>query len=63
MKKLILLVIPILLLTGCGSNRECIKSHKERSRCIRAIPNGKGVTTIVVPCNKTVCDEWKEVKE
>ena len=66
MKKIILLIISILLLTGCKSeNKECIKSHTEEGTCTRPlsiIVNGKP-TVILTPynCEKTICDEYKTI--
>lgn len=62
MKKILLLIVPVLLLTGCN-RKECIKSHKEQSICTRPIPVGKTVAVMTVPCEKTICDEYKEVEK
>lgn len=61
MKKYILLLILALLLTGCSTPKKCIKSHKEQSVCVYGVYNGKGVQSIVVPCKKTICDEYEEI--
>lgn len=63
MKKIILLIISVLLLTGCTDKKECIKSHEEHVTCVRTYYIGRHMRTIVVPCTKTVCDEYKEVEE
>lgn len=61
MKKYILLLILVLLLTGCVDTRKCKKSHNE----IRMIPfpvtiNGK--TTITIrPIVMPVCDEYEDL--
>lgn len=60
MKKYILLLILTLLLTGCSTSKKCIKSHEEQSTCVRAIYNGKTVQSIVLPCKRTICDEYEE---
>lgn len=61
MKKYILLLILILLLTGCSTFKKCIKSHKEQSTCVYSIYNGKTIQPIVVPCQKTMCDEYEKI--
>ena len=64
MKKIVILVIPILLLCGCD-NRECIKSHKEKGSCIRTQCVFMGKNPICVnqfySCTKTICDEYEKV--
>ena len=61
MNKLILLIVPVLLLTGCEV-RKCIKSHTEQGICTRPILIGKTVMVTTVPCEKTICDEYEEVE-
>lgn len=56
MKKLILLLIPVLLLTGCNDNKECIKSHIENRFCY--YPSGG--TIKMYYCPYVICDEYKE---
>lgn len=62
MKKVMLLLISILLLCGC-ENKKCIKSHKEKSTCIRpmCMPSGKGIYCMPMPypCEKEICDEYE----
>lgn len=66
MKKIIILFMIIFLLCGC-TNKKCIKSHKEKRKCVwySAIRVGKVTTTIphYYSCTKTVCDEYEEVSE
>lgn len=63
-KRIIILVIPILLLCGCD-NRNCIKSHEEKRTCImtQCMPIGKTMHCITYPysCMKTICDEYEKV--
>lgn len=64
MKKVIIMLFAILLLTGCGSdNRKCIKSHTEESTCLKCQPfyTGKSMSCIWLrkKCNKTICDEYE----
>lgn len=65
-KKIIILILMILLLTGCSS-KKCIKSHKEKAKCIAYNFAIVGNTTVMIPryynCIKTVCDEYEEVSE
>ena len=60
---LIVLIVLLIFMTGCEPSRKCIKSHVELSTCVRPIYTGKTVTTVVVPCNVTVCDEYEEIEE
>ena len=55
--KIGLLIIAIVILTGCGE--KCIKSHKEKSTCVRYIWYGKSMWPQYYPCTKTVCDEYE----
>ena len=62
-KNIILLILIILVVSGC--NKNCIKSHKEKSVCLNpvCIPNGKTILcyNIMRPCEKTICDEYEKV--
>ena len=60
MNKIILLIIPFLLLTGCD-DRKCIESHVEQDMCVYTIWNGKTAQPTIIPCTKTVCDEYEEL--
>ena len=64
--KIIVPIIVILLLCGC-SNKECVKFHKEEGTCIRTVCTytGKVMVCPSIPykCNKTICDEYEEVKK
>ena len=66
MKKTIILFVIIFLLSGCGSPK-CIKSHKEKAKCIAYTPVIVGNVTVMTPryyyCVKTVCDEYEEVSK
>lgn len=63
-KRIIIFLICILVLCGC-ENKKCIKSHKEKSTCIRTMcmPSGKTVRcmTMPYPCEKEICDEYEKV--
>lgn len=62
-KIFIILVLFLLLLTGCSKDK-CIKSHKEIQTCIRYVymPKSKG-GYIMIPtyytCEKEVCDLYE----
>ena len=63
-KKLLVLAAMLglmVLLTGCD-NRKCVKSHKESAICTYSVYNGRTITPIVVPCSRTVCDEYEETE-
>jgi hypothetical protein len=64
MKKLIILIIPILLLCGCN-NKKCIKSHKEESTCTWHQYIRVGKVTTMIPhhyaCEIEVCDEYEDI--
>ena len=64
MKYKLLLVFGILLITCGCTNRKCVKTHKEKSRCIQYSYIYTGNTTIMIPhyyeCIKTICDEYEE---
>lgn len=61
MKKIFLLLIPVLLLTGC---QKCVESHQEDSRCTRCTYVRIGKTLHCIPhhynCKKTICDKWED---
>ena len=44
-KYLLILLIMMILCSGCTKNEKCIKSHKEKQTCITYfyIPKSKGV--------------------
>lgn len=64
MKKIIILVISILLLCGCDNNdnKECIKSHEEKSICTMYQIIMAGKTPVMIPihyeCEIKICDEY-----
>lgn len=64
MKKMVILVLMLCLLSGC-TTRKCIKSHQEISRCTRYTRVKIGNTHTKIPhrysCIKTICDEYEEV--
>lgn len=63
MKRIIILVIILLILTGCGDNKRCVKSHQEEDICVMYTYSYVGKTLIAIPiyysCTKTVCDEYE----
>lgn len=62
MKKIILLLMVVLLISGCG--KKCVKSHKEQSTCIVTTTRKVGNVYITTPhsfkCSKTICDEYEK---
>lgn len=64
---LILIVILILITTGCSKPKKCIKSHQEKSKCILYTYVKTGETSIMIPyyysCTKTICDEYEDLGE
>lgn len=66
MKKIIILILMIILLTGCSS-KKCIKSHTEKTKCIAYTSAIVGNTPVMIPryynCIKTICDEYEKVSE
>ena len=64
MKKVILIIAIVLLLTGCAEeNKKCIESHTERGTCVRYQPIYTGKTVQIIPfyypCDKTICDKYE----
>lgn len=63
--KLGLLIIAIVILTGCGER--CIKSHEEESKCTRFYVYSVNGTVKMIPytvsCTKTVCDEYEAIND
>ncbi len=66
MKKIIILISTIILLSGCSS-KKCIKSHEEKAKCVIYSYIKTGDVQMMVPhyydCTKTICDEYEEVSE
>lgn len=66
MKKIIILILTIILLSGCSS-KKCIKSHQEESRCTLYTSVKIGNTHTMIPyhysCTETICDEYEEVSK
>lgn len=66
MQKIIILILIIILLSGCSSVK-CVKSHEEKDRCIRYLYIKVGNAQRMIPqyydCTKTICDEYEEVLE
>lgn len=58
----IILLLSLILITGC-SNKECVKSHKEKSTCVYYTYIYSGKQLIYIPhyynCEITVCDEYE----
>ena len=66
MKKILILVIIMALITGCEKdNRKCVESHQENGRCvlITTVYNGKTFIPVThyYECIKVVCDKYEEV--
>lgn len=63
---IIILLLSLILITGC-SNKECVKSHKEKSTCVYYSYVYSGGVLVSIPhyyeCEKTICDRYEsEVK-
>jgi len=63
MKKIVIIALIMVLLSGCGS-KKCIKSHKEDDICnqILCFPSNNTIHCypFVRPCERIVCDEYEE---
>lgn len=66
MKKIIILILIIFLLSGCSS-KKCVKSHEEKDRCVRYLYIKVGDVQTMIPqyynCTKTICEEYEKVSE
>lgn len=67
MKRIILLVIILLILTGCEDGKRCIRSHEEQDTCVMYSYYYVNKRPIAVPiyysCTKTICDEYEYIEE
>ncbi len=64
MKKMLLLIVIIILFTGC-TFKKCIKSHEIETTCTKYTYISNGKTLFAVPVDnysyvKTVCDEYEK---
>lgn len=63
---IITLLLSLILITGC-SNKECVKSHKEKGTCLYYSYVYSGGVLVSIPhyyeCEKTVCDRYESEAE